>query len=348
MLLKNRSKAFTLVELVVVLAIFLIVGTILFYLLIKALRWTSTVAGEVKQKISVDINTDLLVFDLKHAGYGISKNEEKLAIEFFNGTSKVLVVRETTNIAKSSVPTTGFVLWNGTSVVYSEPSNAASSKYTCSWLTLDGFYNKVDKCTKGPDSLMSIGYPLDTTTVCKDSNSTYCCNNCPCTTILWFLNKPSKPSSFPENCIKGTFVLTRQAGSSFHNRIPVINCVADWDVWFAIDEDFNGTTDLWINEIPYSGIVETNGDLQNRLKLIRIYMLVQTSYIPDSNFDFCNAAGINCNSSHCPSNSIEVDTLKDSDGTVHYVCLKHPSNPIWNHYHWKVIEINVSNFPNIP
>jgi len=362
---KDRFKGFTLVELLVVLVIFLVVGTLLFYVLVNALRWVSSGSGEVKQELSVDVNTDLLVFDLKHAGYGISRDESKLVLEFFNGTqyppslqtiataqkiahdvnaSKVLVVRETINVVKKSIPTYGFVLWNGSNVVYSKPSNAASSNFKCSWLSLDGFYNKTDQCNNGIDNLPAIGYPLDNTTACKSPSSEYCCSNCNCTTIIWFLNKLKK---FPERCINGTLVLSRQVGSNNKNRISIINCIADWSIWFGIDNNTDGKVEEWINEIPYSGIVENNDDLKNKLKLIKIYMLVQASPAADPRFDICTMTKIDCDK-ECGKGYIKVDELKDSDETPHKVCLKHPSNDSWKHYRWKIVEITVSGFPNIP
>ena len=342
---KIGRKAYTLVELLVVLVIFLVEGTILFYLLIKALRWTSITAGSVKQQLSVDVNTDLLVFDLKHAGYGISRDESKLVIEYY-ATNKTLYVRSTLNPFKPSQPV-GFQICNGTTLILA--SEFDSSWPYCIWFDLnrlplnDGNPTGCN-CSDNSSSDFAIAYAVDNTTSCKGS-SIWCCNSSNCTTKQWFLNTNTSSSSFPKQCLNETKVLSVELKA--YTR-PIINCVSDWNIWFAIDEDLDGTTDLWLNEIPYTDIVETNADLQNKLKLIKIYMLVQTSYVPDSKFDFCNAPGINCNSPHCSSDSIEVDTLKDSNGTVHYICLKHPSNPIWNHYHWKVIEINVSNFPNIP
>ena len=354
---KGRFKAFTLVELLVVLVIFLVVGTILFYLLIKALRWTSTTAGGVKQQLSVDVNTDLLVFDLKHAGYGISRNESKPVIEYpfikgdFSAENKTLAIRETTNVLDTQYSSDdkdygcGFLISQGGSIIY---NNTCGNPYNdnavkCVWLTLDKYYEDYGNCSNAPSSGDYIGFPVDTDSVCKGGD--YCCQEQYCTTIFWYLKEPDWSSeSAPKKCKPlETKVLYRTVTNStgdLQAGKPIVNCVSDWDIWFGFDTDNDTKVDTWSNST--SG--KTNEDLKNRLKVAKIYMLVQSSYTADPHFDFCNMTGIDCdNTTTCGNGYIKVDRL----GTD-YVCLKHPSDPSWKHYHWKIIEITVSGFPNIP
>ncbi len=357
----SSGRAFSLVELLVVMAIFLIVGSLLFYLLIKGLRWIASTGGEIKQDIELTVNTDLLIFELKHIGYGIAGDEEKLILEFYNGSDypstaladiataddiaddlpnsvspkKTLVLRETTNVIKTSVPTTGFVFWNGTDIIHSEPSGEDWSTYDCSWLLLDRTYNKTDVCTAGPDTF-ALGYPIDTVSACKDSADVYCCSNCPCTTIAYHLTY----SDVPETCLPQTYVFRRVVKKS-STYTPIVNCVSDWTVWFGIDTDGDGDIDLWENQLPNNDI-QTNTDMK-KLKLVKIYLFTQVSYAPDPQYDYCTLTGADCDN-ECGNGYVKVDSL---GGTP--VCLKHPDDDTgWRHHRWKVLEVSVGNFPNIP
>jgi len=327
---KVRFKGFTLVELLVVLVIFLIVGTLLFYILTKALRWVSSSGGEVKQELSVDVNTDLLVFDLKHAGYGISRDENKPVIEY---NSKSLYVRSTLNPFKPSQPV-GFQICNGTQLI--EAYKFDSSWPSCVWFDLDRFPLNTGNplgctCSNNPSKSYSIAYAVDDTTSCK-GNDSWCCEKSYCTTIKWVLNTPTNA---PKTCLSETKVFSAQLKS--YTR-PVINCVADWDVWFGMDMDNDGLIDTWINSMTG----KSNEELKKQLKVIKIYMLVQASPTSDPKYDYCTMSNANCDAD-CGSGTITVDHLGDKK-----VCLKHPNDPSWKHYRWKIVEITVSGFPNIP
>ncbi|NPB05549.1 MAG: prepilin-type N-terminal cleavage/methylation domain-containing protein [Aquificae bacterium] len=348
-------RAFSLVELLVVLAIFLLVGVLIFYLLVKGLRWVGTTAGEVKAEVDTTVNTELLVFDLTHAGYGIAKNETRLVIEFFNGTDypsplaaiataddlsdgeKVLVLRETVNLAKTSIPTYGFLVSNGSGIVYAYPPGADWESVYCAWLSQDRACLGVDNCTDPPPGSAAVGYPLDNQSACRDATDPWCCVACNCTTIVYKLYEQSGSSK--PSCIPGVLTFGRKTANM---SVPLINCVSDWSVWFGLDLDGDGEVDTWENQIP-NGEVLTNEDLK-KVKVVKVFFLVQASPTGDPGYDFCKLTGAKCDGAGaCGEGFLEVAELGGKK-----VCLKHPEDPAWKTYRWRVVEVTVSNFPNLP
>ncbi|MEO2153372.1 MAG: prepilin-type N-terminal cleavage/methylation domain-containing protein, partial [Aquificota bacterium] len=132
----KSKKAYTLVEILVATFLFLIIGSIITWLLIKGLKVVGQVGGETTSSIRTSINLDVLHFDIIHAGYGISNNE-KIVLSYCNGTllsdnpacsvatelnaadNKLLLLRETSNVFDLYSPSdpkdsVGFAVWNGT------------------------------------------------------------------------------------------------------------------------------------------------------------------------------------------------------------------------------------------
>ena len=363
-------------ELLIAFVLFILIGSLVFWVLVKALRSVASTAAEAKQSSSVAINTDWLAFDLKHVGYGISLNETSIVLSYCNGSgdplinpacaaassvnpvgNKLLLLKETTNVADTECSSDdpdfgiGFVLWNGTAVAYQETPCDVCGVYKnqikCEWETTDRIYLGSNICCQAPSADLAVGYPIDTDSACISSTNKACCQNQKCTGILWYL-KPTTTSI--NNCFNGTYVLYRKTTASdggFEYAVPIISCVSDWDIWFYIDTDNDGVPDTWLNEIPDGSYITNNDDLHNKLKLVKIYLLVQASYSPDPNYDFCKLAAKDCDNT-CGNGYILADVLKDADGKTHLVCLKHPDNPDWVHYRWKIVTLPVDNFPDIP
>jgi prepilin-type N-terminal cleavage/methylation domain-containing protein len=369
------KRGFSLIELLVVLILLLIVGSLAFWTVIKILSAVSTSAGEAKQEVEIVFNTEWLIFDLKHAGYGISVNETTPVLSYCNGTAnssieacnvasaldvddnKLLLIKETSNIVRSDSgenPSIGFILCkSGTEILNNAPG---LDDQKC--VAQDGIRrligDNVDcSCSAVSSADFATLFPYWTDGACK--GYTGCCQNQYCTGIAWFLDEPTADSGAPEACLNvGTKILYRaytEDDGSF-NKTQVIPCIADWDVWFGLDSDNDTVIDRWVNYLPTSDMSSdpagVNAALARELKIAKVYFLVQSSYQAEPDYDYCTLHGDICDSSTCGAGKILVDTLKDSDGTEHSVCLKHPDGETWKHYRWKVVQINVSPFVNIP
>ena len=387
-----KRKGYTIIELLIVAVLLIIIGTLIVVAVSNVLQKFSNTVGESKQRVAEALTLDDLIFDIKHAGYGISVDEDALVMNYCNGSfclhndacfianytaavgNKTLLLRETTNIADIDYSYTdpdfgfGFVMWNGTGVVYNATNGnrvcGTSSTYLqeeCAWMDGQGHYLGNDTCCQAARGYSSIafGFPKDTDSACKQPPTTCpcwnstplraCCKDQYCTGILWYLKQPSTPVDY---CLSETYTLYRQttspsSSSGFQTPVPVLNCVADWDVVFGLDTDGDGNVDYWVNSLPYSVCPLTNDDIKQEVKLVKVYMLVQASYVPDKTYDFCSLRNIDCDNI-CGNGYVSVDTLRDGSGNPVYVCLKHPSDSNWIHYRWRIVELTVSYLPNIP
>ncbi|GEM_PF-1790748 len=375
----KSKKAYTLVEILIATFLFLIIGSIITWLLIKGLKVVGQVGGETTSSIRTSINLDVLHFDIIHAGYGISNNE-KIVLSYCNGTllsdnpacsvatelhaadNKLLLLRETSNVFDLYSPSdpedsVGFAVWNGTGIIYADFPDVGSwdnpsvrttlqtilDNTECVWEDPNRDYITTAKCNGEDLSIDQFltGFPLDNETACKDVDNPWCCTNQECTSIAWYLYTPS---TLPKQCVEGTKVLYRtlRYTSGYKSYTPVLNCVADWDIWFGLDTDGDGKVDTYINEIPDDNLVNNNFDLHNELKLMKIYLLVQGSYSADPKYDYDKDRPDELTN----STTLIVDTLKDADGEEHQVVLKLPPN--YHHYRWIIYRMTINEFPNIP
>ena len=380
------KKGFTLIELLLVIVLLLTVGALAFWALVKVLSSLSTSVGETKKEVELAFNVDWLIFDLKHAGYGISVNETRPVISYCNGTYnpsvdaceiaqnkgisdlKLLLIRETSNIYRTTrsgdVPSAGFEICNNNELVYK--SVKVPSKYRCIFLDYNRLYLKTDTCSCSLDrNPFYVLYPVVEDDICSSPTNRACCENQDCTAIAWFLYTPngsssSSGASYPTACKNlGTKILYRSF--TYKGDIPIgdgnfckqiISCVADWDIWFGLDTDNDTVIDRWVNYLPTNEMTSdpdgVNGAMAKQLKMAKVYLLAQASYSPDPDYDYCALHDEVCNTAQCGADKLLIDTLKDGDGTERYVCLKHPDVDAWKHYRWKIVQINVSPFLNIP
>jgi len=392
----KKRGAFTLVELLIALALFLIIGSLLFYLIIRALRSFSAEAGTTKKSVEVSINVAPITFDLKHIGYGISTNETSLVLSYCNGSlnpqnpacnetrylnqkyrrypvdNKTLLLKETPNIMRSPyvVPSMAFVLWNGTKATgYPKRWRSLVESYPyCIWLGDNKTLVDESACNETTYTGIAAGFPLDYNASCSDLDNPICCKDQNCTGIAYYLMPPTTSSHVMKSCVKGTYIFYRETayrndnssnktylyGNSFGGSIyhvPLINCVSDWDMWFGIDTNGDGKPEKWINEIPYidtsatvinNATILTNADLRKKLRVIKMYLLVQSTYSPDPTYDYCLHA--NCTADE----NYVVTTLPNGE----LIYLKTPKervgNTDWTMYKWRVVEITVTTFPDIP
>ncbi|RTZ68859.1 MAG: hypothetical protein DSZ30_03500, partial [Aquificaceae bacterium] len=307
----------------------------------------------------------------------ISVNETTAVLSYCNGTNgveacsvatsvgavdnKLLLIKETSNIVRSSSyenPSVGFISCKNSLEIINKASGIDTTQHKC--VVLDDLKQLVTdnsdcSCSSSPVNTLDFAvlFPYWTDGACK--GMTGCCQNQFCTGIAWFLDEPSGDSTYPSSCrLLGTKALYRSYTNSTGNftKQQIIPCVADWDVWFGLDTDNNTDIDRWVNYLPTADMTSDSNGVNNamaeQLKMAKVYLLVQASYSADPDYDYCALHGDICNTAQCGSDKLLIDTLKDDDGTEHYVCLKHPDGDTWRHYRWKVIQIDITPFPNIP
>ncbi|MEO2153373.1 MAG: hypothetical protein ABGX24_03030, partial [Aquificota bacterium] len=283
-----------------------------------------------------------------------------VATELNAADNKLLLLRETSNVFDLYSPSdpkdsVGFAVWNGTGIIYADFPDVGSwdnpsvrttlqtilDNTECVWEDPNRDFVKNSTCNNAGMTMFLIGFPLDSQTACKGSDSPWCCTLQKCTSIAWFLSA----SKLPTRCVNGTNVLYRALKSNkstYPQKTPILNCVADWAIWFGLDTDGDGKVDTYINEIPDDNLVNNNFDLHNELKLMKIYLLVQGSYSADPKYDYDKDRPDGLTN----STTLIVDTLKDADGEEHQVVLKLPPN--YHHYRWIIYRMTINEFPNIP
>jgi competence protein ComGC len=346
----KKKLGFSLVELLVTLVLLLLVGALIFPVLIKGMKILSTLGGEITVKVRTTVDTSILAFDIIHAGYGISNNETSLVLSYCNGTydsnnpacnitynnllpngthatyNKLLLIKTTLNQLNKN--TTAFFVFNNNLEVYNNSDVNPAENY-CVWLDKNRFYEKTDKCNNPPNSDFNIAFVLDEKSSCLDNSTPFCCKIQNCTGIAWYIRTPHH--SLPSRCLEGTGVLYRYVRYKNNTNpkyleVPVIDCVADWDVWFAI----NTTSGIvFVNSLPNSETnTTTNADLLTKLKAVKVYLLVQASFTPDPTYNYSRFHKVNSD-----------DTLNVTLPNEQIFKLKLPAN--FEHYRWEVFEFTV-------
>jgi hypothetical protein len=96
-----------------------------------------------------------------------------------------------------------------------------------------------------------------------------------------------RPASIPQACAPNTGILykaTINQGDGARNPEPLIDCVADMQVIYRLDNDNNGTIDSTVNDI--SGL--TAQQIRDRVKEVRVYILSHEGEL-DRSFRYRNS-----------------------------------------------------------
>jgi type II secretory pathway pseudopilin PulG len=96
-----------------------------------------------------------------------------------------------------------------------------------------------------------------------------------------------RPASIPQACAPNTGILykaTINQGDGARNPEPLIDCVADMQVIYRLDNDNNGTIDSTVNDI--SGL--TAQQIRDRVKEVRVYILSHEGEL-DRSFKYRNS-----------------------------------------------------------
>jgi len=295
------QRGFTILELLVTMVIMLIVLTAAYQTYTQLLKGYVIESSSATSQMEAVVNSNLLRLDIAHAGYGIRRNTSNDRPIAWNATgNERLTIRSTINNLDED--TLGWILCHNGSVVQNN-NNSPLDDYV--FLDKDKMYEtESDSC---PSDGIFIGYPYNP----SSSAATDGCDDQSCYSITYELSSTQNL----DDCADGTRNLQRSinvSGSGSSTWLPVINCVADWQVAFLLDTTDDGELDAERTDINSLSV----NDLYRQVEVVNVYALVQEgSYERDFTF----------------SGSTTMDGINLDDSGV----------SDFSHYRWKVRKFSV-------
>ena len=309
---RNRQAGFTIVELLVTMVLISAVMALSFYAYNRFVSKVRSGATAVEAGLDRAVGLELLRLDIEHAGFGIASDEPCAPVRWTdtsdacdNVTGESLILRSTIN---SSQPDTfGWVTvscasgddWTDHIVMDARRNTSVSDIVFIDYRGRWAFTKDASDLSCPRDGLYT-GYPVDTSI----SNG---CTTGVCARLIYALSQTQDL----ERCEPHTRNLLRKVGGG--SGSPVLNCVADWTVRFALDTDEDGVVDIPSDD--GTNLPSSPADLRAELKGISVYVLVQEGMY-DSSYTF------------------------SGNTTVDGVTLTFPAGCTeCNHYHWRVIKL---------
>ena len=382
-----KESGFTLIELIISLAIFGILMTMVFNTFIPVMQTNSRQGGISETKIETGIGLDLLRADLEHAGFGLpwmfpaggvpNPYSEPAAPATTNDALTKAVPR-----ALTSMDATTIGLNNGSDYLAIKALNVARgvSSQKWGWLGRDAAHNASvqsmgaeafdvandwviairSEVTPGENrQLVLVGAGLNNfyakpTSIALDPFAPLATANDPDGDryILYGLVSntppvaPKRPFNrtdyyinnavVPAHCAPGTGTLTKavlnQSDDSFDDMLPIIDCVADFQVVYYLDTNGDGGWDPpRSNANGLAGL--TAEQIRNQVKSIRCYILTHEGGV-DRNYTYPNA-------------TINVGDVSDDNTTLNAGRTFNLSTlpgigATWANYRWKVYSLAVT------
>lgn len=306
--MEKRTRGFTLVEILVVMAllsIIIMIGSETFTAIIKG---TKREAGSTISQIETTLALNIIRYDVEHAGYGLYekvsgsityREAEDPFASLFNdspsGIPRPLISGNNLGLNDSDRLVIKSVLsgLNKTCVKWSYVRFGMSPK---TWdhekiKIKDGErvivikpgtgQTPADELIVAPDGSFftifnSSGLGADFSP--KKENETYVLYGIDPDTDLrmpfnrtdYFIRRPS--SGLPEKCAPNTGILYKanvNHGNGKFTYMPIMDCVGDFQVIFGIDSDGNGTVDTYVDDISS----ENPFWIRQKVKEVRVYIL---------------------------------------------------------------------------
>lgn len=213
---RNKEKAFSLIELLVVLAIISILSTAIFSVFRKIVGDFNTEYQKLTSQIEFSSGIELLRADISHAGYGLANDLGLLPVET-NATKDILTIKGTIDITNKK--TRGWILVDCRNGKFNVQLDSREIKLnTQNFVFLDINKNFVANGLYGtcPSNAILVGFPLDV----NYGN----CNGQNCYQIVYKLSKTQNLNS----CSQNTKNLLRVVGNG--NGEPIISCVKTFNV----------------------------------------------------------------------------------------------------------------------
>lgn len=308
--MRNRQSGFTMLELIIVMAIFMLV-------IISASQMFVSLLTEFKQQGKIAITNiegilglEMMRRDIEHAGYGLPWDGITAYSEISAGANAVAAAL---NDASSSAPravlsgdNTG---WNGTDHLAIKATNVAMSNtcekwtlldksdvYTTWTSTLDNLKINQDRViviSQGPTSRTLVPVAGGFATTFTAANLANVDDNRSDTSIVYgidpntdpkmpfnradyYVAVPAAASDMPTHCAAGTGLLYKAVASQDPNKafepvVPILDCVADMQVVFRRDMNADGTAE----DIAENITVATADQIRTQVREVRVYILAQ-------------------------------------------------------------------------
>ena len=325
-------KALTVLELLVTIVLSLTVLAAVYSAYLALFKNYEGQSTSLATFLESSIGLEVFRQDLEHAGYGISENVTKPAVEIETGTSSCVVsitIRSTYKV--SSVKTHGMAILdcsNSSSPVYTYYPSSQNQKEikavvmqtdgmliqlhspSRKFFILPGQYSEI--CNKEKGKIL-LAFPVEV----SDSwlNSTEMNNSTQAYSVIRYCL--SNDTNDATDYCKGTYVLKR--GVDEEGEKAFLECVGDLKILY----DWDGTLCDPTNSSS-SCHSPTKEDLEKNLNMIYVYFLLREGK-KDRSFTF--------------KNSVRID--EDKDGKTD-VILKLPSfDPDAVHYRWRVVRLAI-------
>lgn len=305
----NDQRGFTILEMAVTMLLVSAVIGIAFYAYNRLASAIQTQSGSVAGTMDKLVGLELFRLDVEHAGMGIATDESNPPVEI-NAKSGALILRSTINNTKQD--TYGWVMvdckagldWDSTSVLMLD-ERLVQTNDDMVFIDYRGRFGFTagGSTTKCPRDAHYIGYPVDT----SSSNG---CALQTCAKITYALSAGQSLST----CAAGTRNLLRKVGGG--SGIPILNCVADWELRFGLDTDGDGAVDSIVDG---TGVPASPADVRKQIKYVSLYVLMQNSTY-DRSYDY-------------GSSNVTLDNS--------VVLAFPPGCGNCKHHHWKVIKKTV-------
>ncbi|MDQ7031264.1 MAG: prepilin-type N-terminal cleavage/methylation domain-containing protein [Desulfonauticus sp.] len=291
-----NNKGFGLIELLISMVILLLILGAAYQTFTNLLTGFKGESKSIESLLDKATALELLRLDIEHAGYGIADDTTDNIITY-DSAHKILTLRSTMNNTDKS--TIGYALvdcTNGTfNIVKDERVDPDNPRLVFILPENKKFVaNKNEETCPGNNFYLVFPY---------EDNACGCTTQ-KCSLIQYYLSTTQSL----DKCNPNTFNLLRKVNNS--SGMPILNCVADFQVRFELDLNGDGAVDTITTTLPTS-----NQDLRKELKTVRIYLLAQEGQ-KDPKFNF------------------------NANTTIDNVHLQLPSDYV--HYRWKVIKLVVT------
>lgn len=144
--------------------------------------------------------------------------------------------------------------------------------------------------------------------------------------VDYYVNRPTTAGAMPPRCAPGTGILYKavmnHSGGGFSPEYPLVECIADMQVIFALDTNGDGGVDLYVAENGLTGL--SAKEIRTQLKEIRVYIVGHEGG-KDSNFVY-------------PQSSIVVGEF----GNGRTLDLNVMVGADYKYYRWKIYKLSVS------